>query len=106
MSAKAELHDLVDELDDVQSARALTLLRAITTDGAGAEERLARRMGPAIMSGREFFSQTPTRDLAEIAKEQGVRPVSSIDELAGDFWPEEESIDEFLETVRNWRREG
>jgi hypothetical protein len=23
-----------------------------------------------------------------------------------DIWPEDESVDEFIETVRRWRREG
>ena len=32
----------------------------------------------------------------ELAKQQGVKPIRSIKELQGDFWPEEESADEFL----------
>ena len=34
----------------------------------------------------------------ELARQQGVKPIRSIKELQGDFWPEEESVDEFL----NW----
>lgn len=32
----------------------------------------------------------------ELAKQQGVKPIKSIKDLQGDFWPEEESIDDFL----------
>lgn len=32
----------------------------------------------------------------ELAKQQGVKPIRRIEDLRGDFWPEEESIDEFL----------
>jgi len=40
----------------------------------------------------------------ELAKQQGVRPVRSIKELQGGFWPEEESADEFLAWLDALRR--
>jgi hypothetical protein len=40
----------------------------------------------------------------ELAKQQGVVPIKNMDELRGDFWPEEESIDEFLSWVRMTRQ--
>lgn len=42
----------------------------------------------------------------QIAEEQGVKPVKDIKDLVGDFWPEDESIDDFIAAVREWRREG
>ncbi|HSH01653.1 MAG TPA: hypothetical protein VLL52_03980 [Anaerolineae bacterium] len=30
-------------------------------------------------------------------------PVVRLEDLFGDFWPEDESIDEFIATVRQWR---
>jgi hypothetical protein len=39
----------------------------------------------------------------QLALEQGLKPIQSIDELAGD-WPDEDSIDEFLAFVREGRR--
>ena len=39
----------------------------------------------------------------ELARQQGVKPIKSIKELQGDFWPEDESVDEFLELVRSIR---
>ena len=44
-----------------------------------------------------------SRSIAELALEQGVRPIQNVDELRGD-WPQEDSIDEFLEFVREARR--
>jgi hypothetical protein len=41
----------------------------------------------------------------ELARQQGVKPIKSIKELQGDFWPEEESVDEFLELVRSIRHQ-
>lgn len=34
------------------------------------------------------------------------QPVRSLDELWGDFWPEEEPVDTFIETVRQWRQDN
>ncbi len=36
-------------------------------------------------------------------REQGVKPVSDARELLGDFWPEGESVDNFIAAVRDWR---
>lgn len=42
-------------------------------------------------------------ELERIASQQGVKPITEIDELYGDFWPEDEDVDEFIRTVREWR---
>jgi hypothetical protein len=41
----------------------------------------------------------------ELAEQQGVKPVEKFEDLLGDFWPENESIDDFIATVRQWRAE-
>jgi hypothetical protein len=41
----------------------------------------------------------------ELAKKQGVKPIRSIEDLQGDFWPEEESVDDFLDWVRTMRQQ-
>jgi hypothetical protein len=43
------------------------------------------------------------KKVEELAREQGVEPIQSIDELSGD-WPDEDSIDEFLGFLREVRR--
>lgn len=56
-------------------------------------------------SSRETFWTRKTT-LADLIAKQGPRPITSIDDLKADFWPEDESVDEFLNTVRRWRGEG
>ena len=69
-----------------------------------AQDRLARRMGPSAVTGAAFFAQPPA-DLATLAAQQGVRPVAKFEDLLVDIWPEDEDIDEFIATLRRWRRE-
>lgn len=45
-------------------------------------------------------------DLEVLAAQQGASIVSDFDKLIGDFWPEDESADQFIATVRAWRRES
>jgi hypothetical protein len=45
-------------------------------------------------------------DLDILAAQQGVSAVSNFDSLLGDIWPEEECADQFIATIREWRREG
>ena|GEM_PF-6484736 len=33
------------------------------------------------------------------------RPAQHLEDLCGDFWPENESVDDFIDTVRRWRGE-
>lgn len=44
-------------------------------------------------------------DLETIAAEQGVSVASTFEQLLGDFWPEDETVDQFMASVRAWRRE-
>lgn len=46
------------------------------------------------------------RQLEKLAAEQGVRPISDFDSLRADFWPEGESVDDFVRTVRERRRDS
>lgn len=70
-------------------------------------ERLekAEQMRPEseIESAEEFRKRAHARAW-ELAKRQGVKPIRNMDELRRDFWPEEESVDEFLEWVRELRQ--
>jgi len=36
---------------------------------------------------------------------ENVKPVESLEELWGDFWPKDESVDAFIDAVRRWRRD-
>ena len=39
----------------------------------------------------------------ELMAAQGTGPITDVSTLLGDFWPEEETIEEFLETLHEWR---
>ena len=52
-----------------------------------------------------FFSD-PKISIEELVAQQGVKPIENIDDLKGDFWPEDESVDDFIAAVRQWRDEG
>jgi hypothetical protein len=41
--------------------------------------------------------------IEELKKVQGTIPTSDPRELLGDFWPDEENIDDFLAALREWR---
>ena len=43
------------------------------------------------------------KSVGELARERGIEPVRSLEELAGD-WPGEDSVDEFLALLREVRR--
>lgn len=50
----------------------------------------------------------PPKSLEEIAAEQGIGPFdfqAALQDAAG-LWPEEESADDFVAAVREWRSEG
>jgi hypothetical protein len=44
-------------------------------------------------------------DARELAEAQGVRPVDDFDALLGG-WPDDESVDDFISSVRQWRRQN
>ena len=44
-------------------------------------------------------------DILQLARQQRVEPVTDFAALLGG-WPDDESIDEFMTTVRDWRRQS
>lgn len=46
------------------------------------------------------------QELETLAKEQGKQPIKHIEDLYGNFWPEDETADDFVRTMRQWRNEG
>ena len=44
--------------------------------------------------------------LEQLMVEQRTGPITDVSELHWDFWPEDESVEEFAETVREWRGHG
>jgi hypothetical protein len=85
------LHQLVDSLPAAERETAARLL-----------EKLLRAPSQPAVSGAAFFAST-TEDAV---LRPDTPPIASIDELRGDFWPEDEGPDDFVNAMRAWRREG
>jgi len=49
------------------------------------------------------YSATGHPSVEQLMKEQGTHPIADVSVLHGDFWPAEESIEEFLATLQEWR---
>jgi len=55
------------------------------------------------MSLAEKYSHEGHPSVEELLAEQRLIFPRDPHELLGDFWPEEESIDDFLAAIRDWR---
>ncbi len=51
-------------------------------------------------------AEAARKELERLAAKQGVRPVTDFESLRADFWPEDESVDDFVRTVRERRRDS
>jgi hypothetical protein len=51
----------------------------------------------------EPYSTTGHPSVERLVAEQGTGPIADVSLLHGDFWPEEESMEEFLATLHEWR---
>ncbi len=49
------------------------------------------------------YSSTGHPSIEQLAAEQGTGPISDVSVLHGDFWPEDESIEDFLAALYEWR---
>lgn len=57
----------------------------------------------AQVEGRQDTGQP--KSVQELARIQGVSPLHDLSVLAGG-WPDDEDLDQFIETVRQWRQQG
>ena len=57
--------------------------------------------------GREVIPRSfnANENLDILAAEQGVKVADDFDALLGDFWPEDESADEFVAALSGWRQD-
>ena len=49
------------------------------------------------------YSASGHPSVEQLMAEQGTGPITDVSMLHGDFWPEEESVEEFVATIRQWR---
>ena len=67
----------------------------------------SRRAATPPTTVTERSSRLPDRtDLSALLAPPHVMPVQSLEQLRGDFWPDEEDVDEFISAVQQWRQEG
>ena len=72
---------------------------AVELVGSGDDVPVAEQ--PVNRYGRTFRESAT---LEQLIAEQGVTPIQNIDELVGDFWPEDEGPDDFVNWLREQRR--
>jgi hypothetical protein len=58
----------------------------------------------SIPSSRADYTASPSFE--ELAAQQGVTPIDDFETLPGEPLPEDESVEEFSASLRDWRREG
>ena len=66
------------------------------------------RRGVVGMSYGDFTRLLPghrSMTVVELARQQGVRPVRSLDDMRADLWDTDEELDEFLAEVRAARQD-
>ena len=107
MATKERLHKLVDVLPDAEVATAARVLEALSgvrpgeaLDGAAAEAAAHMAADVALPTAAEVRQR-----FGPAAVVVGTPPIVGIDELRGDFWPQDEKPEEFDATIRRWRDE-
>lgn len=45
------------------------------------------------------------KKLESLILEQKVMPLEKLDDAVANFWPEDESVDEFITNLKQWRKE-
>ena len=72
---------------------------------ASSEETVLHEPRPDAGALEELYAFDALPSLEALADAQGVQPIEDIDDLVADFWPEDESIEDFMATIRRWRDE-
>lgn len=109
MTVKEELHRLVESLEGDRALEALECVRRLSPGGLAPRDGTSDRAGahdePRVVPGHSFFS-APGIEGDAVDTWPSAPPAVGFDALLGNFWPEDESADEFVRAVRRWRREG
>ena len=65
--------------------------------------RQQRDSGPEDRPATVPYASTGHPSFEQLMADQGTGPITDVSVLHGDFWPEEESIEDFLATLYEWR---
>jgi hypothetical protein len=63
----------------------------------------------SLVRGNSIKATKPSEKLAAVeawAEVQGIRPITEPLAMKADFWPADESVDVFVDSIRNLRRQG
>ena len=101
-----EIVKIIEALPEEQQQEVRDFAEFIGRKNRRQHRRIRRQ--PALSSQRPdaaFWAPSPS--IETLAAQQGVQPIRDIENLRGkNIWPEEDDIDEFVETIHQWRREG
>lgn len=61
------------------------------------------RREPQKLPATVPYASSGHPSVEQLMAEQGTGPITDVSVLHGDFWPEEESVEEFVATIREWR---
>jgi len=101
--------ELVEEIDKLPPEEQRVVIRMVELLSRKHPHRprtpRRQRATPEQRLDAEFWATVPS--VEELAAQQGVQPIRDTESLRGNnIWPQEDDIDEFVETVHRWRREG
>jgi hypothetical protein len=60
----------------------------------------------AQLAGSSRLDGAASPSFEELAAQQGIAPIADFETLLGEPLPEDESVEEFSASLRDWRREG
>ena len=65
--------------------------------------RQQRDAEPDVRPDPVPYASSGHPSIEQLMVEQGTGPITDVSVLHGDFWPEDESVEEFVATIREWR---
>jgi len=65
--------------------------------------RQQRDAEPNVRAEPVPYASSGQPSIEQLMAEQGTGPITDVSVLHGDFWPEDESVEEFVATIREWR---
>jgi hypothetical protein len=65
--------------------------------------RQEQDLGPETRAAAVPYTASGHSSVEQLMAEQGTGPITDVSVLHGNFWPEEESVEEFVATIREWR---
>ena len=89
-----QLKALIDEIQELSLLEQVELISAVS--------ELLQNNYKQLPINNDFWQ---SKSLEQLSKEQQIQAVKSVSDLAADFWPEEESVDEFNEYIYKQRHE-